>query len=89
MNLVAVVEIAIISIYFILPFTPRGVPGNKDFTWRAVNYAPILTFGTLIVLAIWWQRLGEEVVHRPEAHDRRGRRRGLRRLRLPRGKVAP
>jgi amino acid transporter len=54
MNLVAVVEIAIVSIYFILPFTPAGVPGNKDFSWASFNYAPILTFGVLIVLAIWW-----------------------------------
>jgi amino acid transporter len=54
MNLVAVAEIGVISIYFILPFTPAGVPGNKDFTWSSVNYAPVLTFGTLIVLAIWW-----------------------------------
>ncbi|HUW88098.1 MAG TPA: amino acid permease [Candidatus Paceibacterota bacterium] len=54
MNLVAVAEIAIISVYFILPFTPTGVPGNKDFTWTAVNYAPILTFGVLIILWIWW-----------------------------------
>ena len=55
MNLVAVIEIAIISVYFILPFTPAGVPGNKDFSWSAVNYAPVLTVGSLIVLAIWWQ----------------------------------
>ncbi len=55
MNLLAVAEIAIISIYFILPFTPAGVPGNADFAWSSVNYAPILTFGTLILLAIWWQ----------------------------------
>jgi amino acid transporter len=54
MNLVAVIEIAVISIYFILPFTPAGVPGNKDFAWSSVNYAPVLTFGTLIILAIWW-----------------------------------
>ena len=64
MNLVAVIEIAVISIYFILPFTPAGVPGNKDFSWASFNYAPLLTFGVLIVLAIWWQRVGEEVVHR-------------------------
>ena len=29
MNLVAVIEIAVISIYFILPFTPAGVPGQQ------------------------------------------------------------
>ena len=54
MNLVAVIEIAVISIYFILPFTPTGIPGHKDFTWTAVNYAPILTFGALLILWIWW-----------------------------------
>jgi amino acid transporter len=54
MNLIAVAEIAIISIYFILPFTPAGNPFNDDFTWESVNYAPILTFGTLFLLTIWW-----------------------------------
>ena len=54
MNLVAVVEIAIISVYFVLPFYPSAVPGNEDFSWKFVNYAPILTGGTLILLTIWW-----------------------------------
>ncbi len=54
MNLVAVVEIAVISVYFILPFTPTGVPGNKHFAWSSVNYAPVLTIGTLLILAVWW-----------------------------------
>lgn len=54
MNLVATAEIAVISVYFILPFAPAGVPGNKDFTWTAVNYAPILTGSALIFLWIWW-----------------------------------
>jgi amino acid transporter len=54
MNLVAVIEIAIISVYFILPFTPAAIPGNKDFSWKFVNYAPVLTIGTLVILAIWW-----------------------------------
>ena len=56
MNLIAVVEIAVISVYFILPFTPAGVPCSEDFAWASVNYAPVLTFGTLMVLAIWWTR---------------------------------
>ena len=54
MNLVAVAEIAIICIYFILPFTPAAVPWNDGFSWKFVNYAPILTGGTLIILTIWW-----------------------------------
>jgi hypothetical protein len=55
MNLVAVAEIAIISVYFVLPFVPQGSPFSDDFSWKFVNYAPILTVGSLIVLAIWWQ----------------------------------
>ncbi|MEP7332117.1 MAG: amino acid permease [Terracoccus sp.] len=55
MNLVAVIEIAIISVYFILPFTPGGVPFSSEFEWKSVNYAPVLTVGALFVLGIWWQ----------------------------------
>ncbi|GLX09503.1 amino acid permease [Microbispora sp. NBRC 16548] len=51
---IAVVEIAIISIYFILPIAPAGVPGNKDFTWTSVNYAPIAVGAVLIGIALWW-----------------------------------
>lgn len=54
MNFLAIIEIAVITVYFILPFTPTGVPFNADFTWTSVNYAPILTGGTLLVLWIWW-----------------------------------
>ncbi len=54
MNLVAAIEIVVISIYFILPFTPAGVPFSSSFAWSSVNYAPVLTLGTLVILAIWW-----------------------------------
>jgi len=55
MNLVAVVEIAVISIYFIMPFTPAAVPFTEDFSWKFVNYAPILTIGSLLLLLLWWE----------------------------------
>ena len=54
MNLVAVIEIGVISIYFIMPFTPGAIPWHEDFAWQNVNYAPVLTIGTLILLTIWW-----------------------------------
>jgi amino acid transporter len=54
MNLVAVAEIAIISVYFILPFVPQGNPFNEDFSLKFFNYASVLTLGSLILLAIWW-----------------------------------
>lgn len=55
LNLVAVAEIAIISVYFVLPFVPSGWITSDDFSWASVNYAPILTVGSLIVLALWWR----------------------------------
>jgi len=54
MSLLATFEIVVISVYFLLPFTPTGVPGDPGFTWTSVNYAPIITGVTLIVLWIWW-----------------------------------
>ncbi|MGG5258455.1 amino acid permease [Phycicoccus avicenniae] len=50
----AVAEIAIVSVYFILPFTPAANPLNDSFEWKFVNYAPILTGGTLLALWIGW-----------------------------------
>ncbi|MDR7085880.1 amino acid transporter [Aeromicrobium panaciterrae] len=54
MNLVAVAEIAVISVYFVLPFTPAAAPWNDNFSWKFVNYAPILTGGALLLLTLWW-----------------------------------
>jgi amino acid transporter len=54
MNIVAVAEIVVTSIYFLLPFTPAGIPWNKDFTWTAVNYTPIVVLGALLALWIGW-----------------------------------
>jgi amino acid permease len=54
MNILAVAEIVITSVYFLLPFTPTGWPGSKDFTWTAVNYTPIVVLGALLALWIGW-----------------------------------
>ena len=54
MNPLAVVEILVVCAFLMLPFVPQAVPGNKDFAWKFVNYAPIVTLGALICLAIWW-----------------------------------
>ncbi|MCF2528112.1 amino acid permease [Yinghuangia soli] len=51
---VAVIEIAVISVYFIMPFSPAAVPFNDDFTWTAVNYAPIAVGSVLIGISVWW-----------------------------------
>jgi amino acid transporter len=55
MNPIAVAEIVIVSIYLMLPFVPGAVPFRKEFAWKFVNYAPIVTLGALLLLAVWWQ----------------------------------
>jgi len=52
---IAVLEIAIISVYFILPTVPAGVPFSKEFSWTSVNYAPVVVGGLLVIIAVWWQ----------------------------------
>jgi amino acid transporter len=54
MNPIAVAEILIVSIVLMLPFVPGAVPFHDGFAWKFVNYAPIVTIGALIILAIWW-----------------------------------
>jgi len=55
MNLVAVIEIVVVSIYLMMPFVPGAVPFSDDFEWKFVNYAPIVTLGALLGLTIWWK----------------------------------
>jgi amino acid transporter len=54
MNPIAVAEIIIVSLYLMMPFVPGAVPFSNDFEWKFVNYAPIVTVGALVALAIWW-----------------------------------
>ncbi|MFI6817002.1 amino acid permease [Nonomuraea sp. NPDC050328] len=54
LNLIAIVEIVIISIYFIMPVSPAGVPFSEDFDWKAVNYAPIAVGVVLLGIGLWW-----------------------------------
>src|SRR4051794_4085461 len=54
MCLLAVGEIVVTSVYFLLPFTPTGWPGNSDFPGAAVNYTPIVVLGALLAIWIGW-----------------------------------
>lgn len=54
MNPLAVAEIVIVCLFLMLPTTPYGAPWRDEFTWASVNYAPIVTVGALVLLAIWW-----------------------------------
>ena len=55
MNIIAVVEIVVVSLYLMMPFVPGAVPFSDDFSWKFVNYAPIVTLGALLLLTIWWK----------------------------------
>ncbi|MEO3853737.1 amino acid permease [Acrocarpospora sp. B8E8] len=63
MGWIAIIEITIVSIYFIMPLAPAGVPFNSDnpateadesFTWTAVNYAPIVVGAMVLGVGLWW-----------------------------------
>jgi amino acid transporter len=54
MNPFATVWVAIITVIFILPTTPAGVPWRDEFDWNAVNYAPLVTGGLILTVGIWW-----------------------------------
>jgi amino acid transporter len=55
MNLFSTIWVGIITVIFCLPFTPAAVPGNEDFSWKAVNYAPITVITVLLIVGIWWK----------------------------------
>ncbi len=55
MNPIAVAEIIIVSLFLMMPTTPAASIFSSQFSWKFVNYAPIVTIGALILLAIWWQ----------------------------------
>jgi amino acid transporter len=51
---VATIWVALCVVIFSLPFTPAAVPFNKDFSWSAVNYAPLMVGGVFIAVGLWW-----------------------------------
>jgi amino acid transporter len=54
MNPIAVVEILVVGVMLMLPTSPLGAPWKDEFDWASVNYAPVMTLGVLLILAIWW-----------------------------------
>jgi amino acid transporter len=53
-GIIACCWVAFISILFILPTSPAGVPWRKEFTWVAFNYAIVAVLGTLVLVGGWW-----------------------------------
>ncbi|HEY0812389.1 MAG TPA: amino acid permease [Pseudonocardia sp.] len=50
----AVLWIAVTCVLFVLPVSPKGVPGAADFDWNVVNYAPLTVGGALIGFGGWY-----------------------------------
>ncbi len=54
MNPFATLWVVLITIIFILPTTPAGVPGRDGFSWSSVNYAPLVTGAVILAVGVWW-----------------------------------
>jgi amino acid transporter len=50
----ALAEIAVTSVVALFPTAPAGNPFGGDFTWKAVNYTPIVVIGALFALWVGW-----------------------------------
>jgi amino acid transporter len=53
-NWVAILWVAFISVIFMLPTTPGGIPWNKAWDWNLANYAPVTIGGALLLFGGWW-----------------------------------
>ncbi len=53
-DLIAILWVAFISIMFLLPPYKASVPWADEFSWEALNYAPILVGGALILFGGWY-----------------------------------
>lgn len=50
----ALLEILVTSVVALFPTAPAGNPFSSDFTWKSVNYTPIVVLGALLMLWVGW-----------------------------------
>ncbi len=50
----ALAWITLISILFLAPITPTGIPWKDGFNWEVVNYAPLTVGGAFLFFGGWW-----------------------------------
>jgi hypothetical protein len=60
-----VIWVTLCVIIFCLPFTPAAVPWNDEFTWTALNYAPLTVGGLFLIVGIWWLAGAKDTYHGP------------------------
>jgi amino acid transporter len=51
---IAIVWVIFISIVFLMPPYSVSAPWEDGFTWEAVNYAPLLVGGAVLLFGGWW-----------------------------------
>ena len=53
-DIIAIVWVAFITFIFFLPPYKSSVPWEDSFTWEALNYAPLLVGGALLLFGGWY-----------------------------------
>jgi len=53
-NPIAILWVAFISVVFMLPTAPGGIPWNAAWNWNFANYAPVTIGGALVLFGGWW-----------------------------------
>jgi amino acid transporter len=51
---IAIIWIVFISILFLMPTVPTGIPWNEGFSWEVFNYAPLTVGGAFILFGGWY-----------------------------------
>lgn len=51
---IAVAWIAVVCVLFLLPVSPKGIPGSEEFDWNVVNYAPLTVGGAVALFGGWY-----------------------------------
>jgi len=54
-NVLAIIWVAFITVIFMLPTGPKGIPGNAaGFDWNYANYAPLTISFLFLLFGGWW-----------------------------------
>jgi len=53
-NPIAVVWVGLCVVIFCLPTSQAGVYFKNGFSWSAVNYAPLVTIGVMLIVTVWY-----------------------------------
>ena len=48
------VWVLFISLVFMLPTAPGGIPWNSGWDWNLANYAPVTIFGAFVLFGGWF-----------------------------------